>query len=173
MRFQVVGLAFAASAFFMDAARAFPDGAPWGAANPSAEQNCATCHFDDDPVHDSDVLIIDGLPGHLEGGATYDLKINFEDPGAMIAGFQLIAQAVDQHAGTLVSSAADVEFVGATIRSTQPLTGEETISWPVTWRAPATIMSPIVFYVAATAANDDGSPFGDKIHYRTYTLATK
>lgn len=172
MRLLVIGIVIATSAFYLDAARAFPDGAPWGAANPGAEQSCATCHFDDDPVRDSSALVIDGLPTHVESNATYPLKINFEDPATVVAGFQLIAHATGEPAGTFVSDAVGVEFVGATIRSTQPLKGGETVSWPVTWRAPATLSSTIVFYVAATAANDDGSPFGDKIHYRTYALTS-
>ncbi len=173
MRVLIVVIVFAGAAFSLDAARAFPDGAPWGAANPAAEQNCATCHFDDDPVSESDVLVIDGLPGTPEPGANYDLEINFEDPKTVIAGFQLIALAADQQAGTFVSSAAGIEFFGAAIRSIEPIKSDERFSWAVTWRAPEAISSPIIFYVAATAANDDGSPFGDKIHYRTYELATK
>lgn len=172
MRFLVVGIVVAVGAFFLDAARAFPDGAPWGAANPGAEQSCATCHFDDDPVRNSGALVIDGLPTHVEPDATYELQISFADPATVVAGFQLIAHATGESAGTFVSNAAGVEFVGATIRSTEPLKGDETVSWPVTWRAPATLSSSIVFYIAATAANDDGSPFGDKIHYRTYALTS-
>ena len=163
-------MVIATCAVLVDAARAFPDGAPWGAANPGAEQSCATCHFDDDPVRDSGALVIDGLPKHVEPDATYELQIKFDDPATVVAGFQLLAHATGESAGTFVSDAVGVEFVGATIRSTQPIKGGETVSWPVTWRAPATLSSSIVFYVAATAANDDGSPFGDKIHYRTYAI---
>lgn len=172
MRLLVVGIVFAAGAFFYDAARAFPDGAPWGAANPGAEQSCATCHFDDNPVRNSSALVIDGLPTFVEPDATYELQIKLDDPATVVAGFQLIAHATDESAGTFVSKAAGVEFIGATIRSTRPLRREEFVSWPVTWQAPATLSSSIVFYVAATAANDDGSPFGDKIHYREYAIAT-
>ena len=45
-------------------ASAFPEGAPWGAANPDAEGNCSSCHFDYDAIRDSPALILDGcLPG--------------------------------------------------------------------------------------------------------------
>ena len=163
----------AVAAFSWNAARAFPDGAPWGAANPAAEQNCATCHFGADPVRDSEALVIDGLPRQPAPGAIYELEIVFEDPDTVIAGFQLIAQAVDQQAGTFVSSVADVEFIGAAIRSTAPIRSDERVSWAVEWRAPGVVASPIVFYVAASAANDDGSPFGDTIHFRSYKLAAE
>ena len=163
----------AVAAFSWNAARAFPDGAPWGAANPAAEQNCATCHFGADPVRDSEALVIGGLPRQPAPGAIYELEIVFEGPDTVIAGFQLIAQAVNQQAGTFVSSVADVEFIGAAIRSTAPIRCDEGVSWAVEWRAPGVVASTIVFYVAASAANDDGSPFGDTIHFRSYKLAAQ
>jgi hypothetical protein len=163
----------AAAAFTLNAARAFPDGAPWGAANPAAEQNCASCHFDADPVRDSEALVIYGLPQLPTPGAIYELEVFFGDPDTVTAGFQLIAQAADQQAGNFVSPAADVEFIGAAIRSTTPRRSDARVSWKLEWQAPDVIKSPIVFYVAASAANDDGSPFGDTIHFRSYELGAE
>ncbi len=160
----------AVAAFTLNAARAFPDGAPWGAANPTAEQNCATCHFDADPIRDSEALVISGLPLNPAPGTIYELKIILEDPDTVTAGFQLIAQAADQEAGAFVSTEAGIEYIGAVIRSTVPLRSDAGVSWDVEWRAPTVIVSPIVFYIAASAANDDGSPFGDTIHFRSYEL---
>lgn len=155
------------------AARAFPDGAPWGAADPEAEQSCATCHFDADPLRNSKALVIEGLPRQPAPGAVYPLAIILEDPDTVIAGFQLIALAVNQAPGTFASSVADVEFVGAAIRSTAPIRNENGISWAVDWHAPQLLGPSIVFHVAASAANDDGSPFGDTIHFRSYQLITE
>ncbi len=160
----------AVAAFTLNAARAFPDGAPWGAANPAAEQNCATCHFDADPIRDSEALAISGLPLYPAPGAIYKLKIILEDPDTVTAGFQLIAQAANREAGTFFSTEAEVEFIGAVIRSTSPLRSDARVLWEVEWRAPNTVVSPVVFHVAASAANDDGSPFGDTIHFRSYEL---
>jgi len=163
----------AVTAFTLNAARAFPDGAPWGAANPAAEQNCATCHFDADPIRDSEALVISGLPLYPAPGAIYKLKITLEDRDTVTAGFQLIAQAANHEAGTFFSTEAEVEFIGAVIRSTAPVRGDADVSWEIEWRAPTAVVSPVVFYVAASAANDDGSPFGDTIHYRSYRLAAE
>jgi hypothetical protein len=170
VRVFIALLLIAIAAFTLNAARAFPDGAPWGAANPAAEQNCATCHFDADPVRDSAALVISGLPLNLAPGAIYKLKISLEDPDTVTAGFQLIAQAANHEAGTFFSTEAEVEFIGAVIRSTAPLRSDAGVSWEVEWRAPIAVVSPVVFHVAASAANDDGSPFGDKIHFRSYEL---
>jgi len=169
MRVFIALVTILVAAFSLNAARAFPDGAPWGAANPAAEQNCASCHFDADPVRDSESLLIIGLPLKPAPGAIYELEIIFEDPGTVVAGFQLIVQAGNQQAGTFFSTEAEVEFIGAAIRSTAPIRSDGSVSWTVEWRAP-TVIAPIVFYVAASAANDDGSPFGDTIHFRFYRL---
>ncbi len=159
------------AAFIMNAALAFPDGAPWGAANPAAEQHCATCHFGAEPVHESSALRVDGLPPRPAAGASYDLRIAFDDPEIVIAGFQLIAHASGQDAGTFVSNDTGVEFVGAAVRSVAPVRYDDGVSWSIKWNAPGEIVSPIMFYVAASAANDDDSPFGDTIHYRSYRVA--
>lgn len=169
MRVFITLVTILVAAFALNAARAFPDGAPWGAANPAAEQNCASCHFDADPVRDSESLVIIGLPRKPAPGAIYELKIIFEDPETVVAGFQLIAQAGNQQAGTFFSTEAEVEFIGAAIRSTAPIRNDGSVSWTVEWRAP-TVIAPIVFYVAASAANDDESAFGDTIHFRFYRL---
>jgi hypothetical protein len=170
MRVFIALVTIVVAAFSLNAARAFPDGAPWGAANPAAEQNCASCHFDAAPVRDSESLVIIGLPLKPAPGANYELEIIFEDPETVVAGFQLIAQAGNQQAGTFFSTEAEVEFIGATVRSTAPIRSEGSISWAVEWRAPTVIVSPIVFYIAASAANYDESPFGDTIHFRSYRL---
>jgi hypothetical protein len=170
VRVFIALVTFAVAAFTLNAARAFPDGAPWGAANPAAEQHCATCHFESDPVRESSSLLIKGLPARLVSGQTYELQISFDDPGIVIAGFQLFAHAGKEEAGTFASSDNNIEIIGAAIRSTAPARSEGGVSWSIEWRAPDEVTLPIVFYIAATAANDDGSPFGDTIHYRSYSF---
>jgi hypothetical protein len=157
-------------AFTLNAALAFPDGAPWGAANPAAEQHCATCHFESEPIRDSSALVVDGLPARPTPGAIYNLEIVFDGPAIVTAGFQLIADAEAKEAGTFTSTEPDIEFVGAAVRSTAAAKDDDGVSWSIEWRAPGEIASTITFYVAASAANDDGSPFGDTIHYRSYRL---
>jgi len=164
-------LVFALLVFTWNAAPAFPDGAPWGAANPGADQNCATCHFDAGPILDSAALAIEGLPLRPAPGTKYELRLTFDDPDTVVAGFQLFAQMANQQAGAFASSAANVEFIGSAIRSTTPANNESGNSWDFEWHTPAEIESPIIFYIAASAANDDGSPFGDTIHFRSYRLA--
>jgi len=134
MRVFIALVTILVAAFSLNAARAFPDGAPWGAANPAAEQNCASCHFDADPVRDSESLLIIGLPLKPAPGAIYELEIIFEDPGTVVAGFQLIVQAGNQQAGTFFSTEAEVEFIGAAIRSTAPIRSDGSVSCTIHFR---------------------------------------
>lgn len=172
MRAVYMLLTLGLPAFYLHDAQAFPDGAPWGAANPAAEQDCAACHFGNEPVLASDNLALSGLPKKLEAGVTYDLAITFEHPGIVTAGFQVIAQAAEQDAGKFTASADNIEFIGSSIRSTMPLRMSGRALWEIQWHAPEKISGPIDFFVAASAANDDGSPFGDTIHFRSYRLST-
>lgn len=160
----------AASAFAVSGAGAFPDGAPWGAANPDGVQHCATCHFDAEPVHDSAALLLEGLPARAISGTSYSLEVIFKDPKIVVAGFQLLAHNQGTDAGTFSSQSAGVESVGAAIRSTEKRKNENGVSWTLQWRAPENVGSSITFCLAASAANDDDSPFGDQIHYRNYQL---
>jgi len=152
---------------------AFPDGAPWGAANPAATDHCANCHFDNDPVHDSKALSVEGLEDVMEPGNDYPLTIVLADTNAVTAGFQLIASADGQPVGLFTSAESNTETAGAAIRSTAPVPSEGIVRWTLNWHAPETGKQPIVFYAAATAANLDGSPFGDLIHYRAYTVEVR
>lgn len=161
-------LATALMAVASQATRAFPDGAPWGAANPEATQNCAACHFDGEPTRNSASLVIDGLPEYLSPDTLYDLVVRFDNPGGLAAGFQMFAGAGNQPAGTFTSDAVDTETVGAAIRSTAPMVKQGPVSWAVRWHTPASIDAVLNIYVAASSANDDQSPFGDNIHFRSY-----
>lgn len=149
---------------------AFPDGAPWGAADPAAPDHCANCHFDSDPLYESAALSVSGLPDIMEPGALYTLTVVLADPEAIIAGFQMIATAETGSSGSFTSELSIVETAGAAIRSTKPLIVDGDARWSLEWHAPDDDRQPVVFHLAATAANHDGSPFGDRIHYRAYTV---
>lgn len=151
-------------------AAAYPEGAPWGAANPDARESCGTCHYDYEPVRDSAALSIAGLPGEPVKGERYRLTIRFAPGEAAVAGFQLIAAAPEgAAAGSLESDAAGIETAGAAARSSEAVAVDPDAAWEVTWRTPDELPGMITFYIAASAANDDLSPFGDRIHYRSVT----
>ncbi len=129
------------------------------------------CHFDAEAVVQSDALTLNGLPDRLVGGEVYELEVKLAVAGMGAAG--MLLSALDEAgAGAGAFAPADevrVETKAAQARSTpkaaDPDGGE--ISWRMSWTAPDEIAGPIRFYLSANAANDDESPFGDMIHFRT------
>ena len=170
MRLAASALAVAIAATTMGAAMAFPDGAPWGAADPAAPDHCANCHFDSDALSDSEALTINGLPPRAEPGGRYRLTVVLTDPDAVIAGFQMIATADDGPGGSFSSDLSSVETAGSAIRSVEPVIVDADARWTLEWHVPGDGRGMVVFHVAATAANHDGSPFGDQVHYRSYAV---
>lgn len=151
------------AALSIRAALAFPEGAPWGAANPDADENCGTCHFGHDATLDANALSVEGLPETAVPGATYELEISFDDAEAVIAGFQLLATDGEFHA-----DGGDIEYLGAAIRSTKPSPADAGFNWSLNWIAPDKPGARVTIYVAVVAGNDDLSPFGDRAFFRTF-----
>ena len=100
------------------------------------------------------------------------------------AGFQLAARVsegdgVGGPAGALLAPGGDqrVQVVPGPdavtyAQHTEPgtaLTGPGTSSWTVEWRPLDTSGASVVFHVAANAANDDASEFGDCIYTASVT----
>ena len=115
------------------AAFAYPEGAPWGAADPNAEENCTTCHFDNEAVQNSSELTVEGLPDELAPDTTYELTVTFDNLEGVAAGFQLIAWGDDPNTGNFMSEADNTETVGSAIRSTSPIVKEGSVSWTLRW----------------------------------------
>ncbi|MEM7503610.1 MAG: choice-of-anchor V domain-containing protein [Pseudomonadota bacterium] len=165
-------LALAALTAAGTSAHAYPEGAPWGAANPLAAESCSTCHFDADATMDSRELEVIGLPQRVTPGEAYPLQLVLADETAVTAGFQIVV-ASDGDAGWFSAAEERIESEGAAIRSNEPTTvdDEKSVSWSFVWHVPSELTSPARFHAAATAANDDGSPLGDRVHYRTFIVA--
>lgn len=152
-------------------ARAYPEGAPWGAANPDAEESCFSCHYDYDAVRDSEALRLDGLPGTATPGSSYPLRVTLTVPEAKSSGFQLLLAAGDDPAGRLLADDPEIETIGAAARTTKARAATGTVSWQLSWLAPPAPGARVTFHLAASAANDDQSPFGDRIHYRAFRVS--
>ena len=148
------------------AASANPNGAPWGSAKPGSGQDCASCHFDYDPAVDSELVALEGLPARIAAGGTYELVLRLVPSDAAIAGFMVSASG-----GVFESVGAGMETNGKEIRSTAPVPAEEGASWRLKWTAPDALAEEVFFYAAVNGANDDASPFGDIIHFRSFVVA--
>lgn len=163
-------------------ARDFMDGPPPAHTGGFAEPTCRACHADY-PLNDGGTLAIEGAPPAYEPGRSYTLRIVLRHPELRRAGFQLSArfasgQARGRQAGTLraadetasVVSEGDVSYAQHTRRGTTVAAPGEH-AWTVHWIAPADASADVVLHVAANAANDDFSEFGDRIHTASVTIA--
>lgn len=145
---------------------AHPEGAPWGSADPDTTTSCAACHFDHEPVGRSKTLLLTGLPEYVTAGEAYEVTLRFEVASATHAGFLLSASSGAFEAIDNFIAAKDAE-----IRSSKPLAPTDGVTeWSFVWRAGADATDIVTFRAAANAANDDQSPFGDKIHFRKFEV---
>ncbi len=116
---------------------------------------------------ESGAIVLSGLPDHAVGGEVYELTLKFKIPVEGLAGFLISA-----NDGAFSAQRPDLEFRGSEIRSISPSAGSDA-QWTFTWAAPASWEKPVVFEIGVNAANDDASPFGDEIHFRTYSVDAK
>jgi hypothetical protein len=142
------------------------------------EPSCHFCHFDN-PIDDpAGRLVVSGPPASYVPGERYAIKITLKRPGMSRGGFQMAARFADgeeagRQAGQLGPADEGVQIVHEDdkpieyAQHTAPSTlarAEGELEWVVRWRAPANPLGPVVFHIAANAANNDASPLGDFIY---------
>ena len=151
---------------------AYPEGAPWGAADPADSDTCASCHYDLPPVPASTNLAVDGLPSRIIAGATYRLTVSMTSETAAVSGYQLLIDAGESDAGHIKTAddASETQAFAARSVRTQPF-ADASVEWQVLWTPAGD--DPVTLYVAASEANDDQSAFGDRIHYRRYEVPAR
>ena len=147
------------------------------------EETCATCHFEN-PVNDpGGALSWKGVPDSYSPGKSYEIEVVLVRPGLKRGGFQASARFADgsdsgKQAGAFAVEAErmkvdrqnDVEYARHTYAGSEPAS-PDSIRWPLTWAAPDSAAGPVVFHVAANAANGDDSEFGDFIYVMEATSA--
>lgn len=176
----VVALPFALSAFVEGPAPSpFVEGPLPGMTGGFGEPSCHQCHFDNPIGEPSGRLTLSSVPRIYVSGARYALKIALRRPGLSRGGFQIAARfaagpLAGAQAGRLAPADDRVQVVHDPARpaidyaqhtaggTRAPRAGE--LEWTVRWIAPDEARDPVVFHVAANAANDDASPLGDFIY---------
>jgi len=151
---------------------AYPDGAPWESADPKAAQNCASCHYSENPVESSEAILVTRLPSVIERGKTYSLNLALVHSSHASMGFLVSASR-----GTFSGIEDEaIEVLGGMARSMAPKSATDEVGyWMLEWEAPFGLNpgEVVSLYIAINAANDDMSPFGDVIHYRTIMMTVK
>jgi hypothetical protein len=136
---------------------------------------CHECHWENPANEPPGTLVLTGVPESYTPGAAYLITVSVSHPETKRAGFELSARAdgpanAGSAAGALramdaltrVAEEKGVNYVSQTDEGAKVLTGS-TGRWTVEWKAPAS-GGPVVFHVAANAANGDASPLGDHVY---------
>ncbi len=127
-------------------------------------------------------LTLAGIPDTYTAGQSYQITITLTRPTMVRAGFQLAARLAGRErtgdqAGTLQGVDARVHVTTAKDKDTDvqyaqhtplgsDLSSRDTATWTIEWISPTT-GGGVAFHVAANAANDDASEFGDFIYIQT------
>jgi hypothetical protein len=153
----------------------YADGAPPGFSGGFGEDSCRACHFYAELNLAPGRLAIANVPERFVAGERYQLTITLTRPGMKLAGFQLSARFKDKggQAGVLAAAAGEEKRVRIDVDSNVQYANQrreggtavaaDTINWLVSWTAPTTT-APVVFHVAANAADGDESTRGDYIY---------
>ena len=160
----------------------YPDGAAPGFSGGFTEQSCHACHFEAEINTKPGQVTVAGLPERFVAGQQYPLTITLTRAGMMAGGFQLAARVEDggAQAGTMelpagekerlaVQASNGIQYVNQRHTGTAPAE-PGTAKWTVLWTAPQT-RAPVVFHVAANAADNDGSARGDYVYTATARVA--
>ena len=117
------------------------------------------------------------VPDTYTAGQPYGITITLKRPSISQGGLQLAArvatgelkgnqagslQAVNARVQVAIAEDRDVQYAQHTSLGSD-LISTETASWTIEWISPTTDGS-VAFHVAANAANDDTSEFGDFIY---------
>lgn len=154
---------------------AFLEGPFPGMTGGFGERTCHHCHFDNPINAPPGRVRLTGVPRSYTPGERYVLTVTVTRPHLSAAGFQIAGRftagkGAGTPAGTLqpiddrtqtVEEAGQV-YLQQTKRGSEPVTGRGT--WQVEWIAPPKPAGPVIFHVAANAANADQSPLGDFVY---------
>ncbi len=160
---------------------AYPEAPPVAHTGGFGEPTCRRCHFDLPLDAPGGSLTLDGVPDDYAAGARYLLTAKLIRPQMRRSGFQVSArfadgvragqqagllQPVNDHVDVVQDDSSAVEYAHHT-RAGTLLATPDTARWTVAWTAPEAA-GRIVFHLAANAANDDASEFGDFIYTGTW-----
>jgi hypothetical protein len=175
MRTSIFAIALVIAVAFLRMGNAFVEGPPPATTGGFGEETCRKCHYDFEENDPAGSLLLEGFPETYVVGRQYTLTIRLMHPRLERGGFELAArfasgdnegrqagflESSDDRVSIVSSADAATHFARQTRAGSAPQTKGQS-AWTVRWRAPETGSAPIVFHVAANAANFDDSPLGD------------
>lgn len=151
---------------------AFSTGPPGARTGGFGEPTCTECHTG--TVNSGPGRVTISVAGTYASGETIPITVTVSDPNQRRWGFELSArtQPGGQQAGTLlvgsdgftqIITERGIQYIEHTLAGTRGGTAGP-VSFEFQWRAPDVSAGPIVFHVAANAANNNFSTSGDRIY---------
>lgn len=159
-----------------------PKAVPGNYTGGFGELTCHNCHFSYDLNYEGGSLRVDGLSDTYLPGEEFGITVTVSSVDLEKGGFQMTARlengdqagwfAWADNDSTLMftpMTGGDVEYIQHSETGTDA-DAEHEISWFFVWTAPYEPAGPVIFNIAANAANFDFSPFGDRIYVQEYKL---
>lgn len=156
-------------------AAAYADAAPPGFSGGFGEPSCHACHFHAELNSGPGRVTIAGVPDRFTPGRRYPLTITLSRPDMQLGGFQLTARFKDggAQAGSVAPDAGERDRVRIDVqrgvqyanqrRTGTALSSTNAAAWTLIWTAPPA-GGPVVFHVAANAADGDETAESDYVH---------
>jgi hypothetical protein len=145
------------------------------------EPTCEACHWGEPLNEPSGSLAVDGLPRRFQPGVRYPITVTLRRPGIVVAGFELAVRyeggasngkqagslrALDDRVTISRNDTTGVLYAHHTLPGTYP--ADSAVGrWRLEWTAPAVPVGGVVVHVAANAADQNDSPFGDFIYTKS------
>lgn len=145
------------------------------------EQSCHSCHFDYDLNQPEGGLSISGINETFEAGQDYKITLSVKREDMNRAGFQMTARFEDgfqagqfelhENLTTTPNIDNDISYLQHAVGKVEAENGKK--KWQITWTAPDQTDQPVIFNIAANAANGDASAFGDWIYLKEIKTSPK
>ena len=153
-----------------------PENPPPAHTGGFGEPTCQACHFEAD-LNAGPGTIESELQDVVVADTTYRITVRLTHPGMRRAGFMLstrtqdgaqagMLRAVDER--TTTTAAGDVVYIHHTLAGTR--VHGDTHEWTFEWSTDGLADGPVLVNVAANAANDDASAFGDWVYARAFGI---
>lgn len=149
---------------------------PTGTTGAPGQSTCASCHSGTPVNGGGGSVVVTGIPatGYVPG-TTYPVTVTVSDPAARRYGFELVVldNANRASSGTMsvTSPTTTTLRLASGIAYMSHLNANGTNSWTFNWVAPSTSAGTLNLYVAANAANNNGSASGDHIYTAQLAIA--
>ena len=162
-----------------------PDAPPPAHTGGFGEPSCHQCHFDNALNDTSGALRVTTMATRYEPAQLHRVEIRLTHTDMGWAGFEVSARyqsgpsagrqagvwsVIDGRVAITVGGEWEVAYAHQSDEGIVPTGGTATV-WTIEWVAPEGALGPVVFHVAANAANGDNSALGDFIYVDSLVLA--